>query len=66
MIDMMQAKTYAVLEMAIQQGVHSGIYRAYKHVEDREVPHDWQIEEIIRSVEASIHEWFDFRPIEEN
>jgi hypothetical protein len=62
---MMQAKTYAVLEMAIQQGVHSGVRRAYKHV-DIPAPMDWQIEEIIRCVETSIHEWFDFSPTIEN
>lgn len=61
----MQPKAYAVLQLAIEQGVHSGIRRAYKHI-DTPQPLDWQIEEIIRSVETSIHEWFDFSPTIEN
>lgn len=61
----MQPKTYAVLQLAIEQGVHIGIQRAYKHI-DTPQPRDWQIEEIIRSVETSIHEWFDFSPTIEN
>lgn len=58
---MLQPKTYAVLQMAIEQGVHSGVRRAYKHI-DIPAPMDWQIEEIMRGVENALLEWFDITP----
>ena len=55
----MRAKEYDVLFMAVEQGVASGVRRAYKHT-DSEWPTDDQQAAIVNGVMDAICEWFDF------
>jgi hypothetical protein len=54
-----RAKEYDVLFHAVEQGVTSGVRRAYKH-SDKEWPTDSQIAAIADGVMNSICEWFVF------
>lgn len=54
----MRPKFYAVLEMAIDQGVDYGIRRAYKH-NDQTPPTSSQADTIKQEVLNVIYEWFD-------
>jgi len=53
-----KAKEYAVLEMAVEQGVRLGWTHAHKHVES---PMPEQVQaQIEQDVLGEICEWFDF------
>lgn len=54
----MTPKARAVLEHAVDLGVHYGVRRAYKHT-DGTPPNEQQIEQIIDAVIGAIDEWFD-------
>lgn len=55
----MRAREYDLLHMAVEQGVASGVRRAYKHT-DQEWPTDSQQATIVEGVMNSICEWFVF------
>jgi hypothetical protein len=53
----MKPKVYPVLDMAVENGVHYGLNRAYKYTDD---PSREQIvAEVTEAVLNSICEWFD-------
>jgi len=54
----MKPKFRLILEMAIDEGVRSGYYRAHKHVEDPSP--DAIIETIQETVMSQMYEYFDF------
>lgn len=54
----MKPKFRVLLEMAIDEGVRSGYYRAHKHVEDPSP--DAIIETIQEAVMSQMYEYFDF------
>lgn len=54
----MKPKSYAVLDMAVNDGVSYGVNRAFKHTSN---PLQENIAlEVYQAVMNSIHEWFDF------
>lgn len=54
----MKVKTRVILELAIEEGVRRGYYRAHKHVED---PGEGAIlESIEEHVMSQIYEYFTF------
>lgn len=54
----MKVKTHVILEMAIEQGVRQGWYRAHKHVE---TPQEGSIKEHIEdAVMSAITDYFTF------
>ena len=55
----MKVRTYSVLEMAVDQGVRSGVRRAFKH-SDQEPPTESQMDTIANELMTSICEWFTF------
>lgn len=55
----MRAKEYDLMFMAVEQGVTSGVRRAYKHT-DQEWPSEAQQAAIVDGVMNSICEWFTF------
>ena len=59
---MMRPKFRLILEMAIDEGVSTGYYRSFKHVEDPSP--DAIIESIQEHVMSKMYEYFDFE--EEN
>ena len=62
--DNVKAKEYAVLEMAVEQGVALGWNHAHKHV-DSPLAEAIQ-DQIVQDVLNEVCEWFDFdRPEEE-
>jgi hypothetical protein len=54
----MKPKFRLILELAIDEGVRSGYYRAYKHTEDPSP--DAIIEQIQETVMSQMYEYFDF------
>ena len=59
----MKAKQYRVLELAIENGVRSGLRRFYKHRDDEQP--DGAEDAIVDEVMTSLAEWFDFEEEEE-
>ena len=55
---MMRPKFRLILEMAIDEGVSTGYYRSFKHVEDPSP--DAIIESIQEHVMSKMYEYFDF------
>lgn len=55
--NLMYANEYKVLLAAVEEGVHSGIRKAWKHT-DTPPPDDYQAEVIIDLVVMNILEWF--------
>jgi hypothetical protein len=53
----MKPKTYPVLEMAVEDGVHYGINRAYKYTDDPS--REQIIAEVRDAVMNSLCEWFE-------
>ena len=53
----MKPKEYAVLRMAVEEGVSYGVSRAYKHTSAPD--HDNLADQVAQSVMDSICEWFD-------
>lgn len=54
----MKAKFYPLLERCVELGVHFGVSRAYKHVENPSL--EAISDSVIREVMNEINEWFDF------
>ena len=53
----MKPKVYPVLDMAVENGVHYGLNRAYKYTDDP--TREQLVAEITEAVLNSICEWFD-------
>ena len=54
----MKPKTYHILNLAVEEGVKRGWYRAHKHVEN---PSEEAVTEAIEdAVMSAIHEYFTF------
>lgn len=55
----MRPRELGVLELALNQGLRSGIRRAFKHT-DEPPPSDEQIETILEVMVGAMSEWFVF------
>jgi hypothetical protein len=53
----MKPKVYPVLDMAVENGVHYGLNRAYKYTDDP--TREQIVAEVTDAVMNSICEWFD-------